>query len=70
MNGNPQVEASYSPESSKNPLQSALVVPLEGLNGVVGVLAMYQTNRDAFAPITSEFCWPSPPRLRFPSKML
>src|SRR3954453_13246926 len=31
-------------------LQSALVVPLEGLNGVVGVLAMYQTNRDAFTP--------------------
>jgi diguanylate cyclase (GGDEF)-like protein len=25
-------------------------VPLEGLNGVVGVLAMYQTNRDAFTP--------------------
>jgi len=50
VNGNPQVEASYSPESSKNPLQSALVVPLEGLNGVVGVLAMYQTNRDAFTP--------------------
>ena len=31
-------------------LQSALVVPLEGLNGVVGVLAMYQANRDAFTP--------------------
>jgi diguanylate cyclase (GGDEF)-like protein len=26
------------------------VVPLEGLNGVVGVLAMYQANRDAFTP--------------------
>jgi diguanylate cyclase (GGDEF)-like protein len=25
-------------------------VPLEGLNGVVGVLAMYQANRDAFTP--------------------
>ena len=31
-------------------LQSALVVPLEGLDGVVGVLAMYHANRDAFTP--------------------
>lgn len=51
MNGNPQVEAGYSFDPAKHtPLQSALVVPLEGLNGVVGVLAMYQANRDAFTP--------------------
>lgn len=51
VNGNPQVEAGYLVDTGKqNPLQSALVVPLEGLNGVVGVLAMYQTNRDAFTP--------------------
>ena len=52
VNGNPQVEAGYSADPGKQttPLQSALVVPLEGLNGVVGVLAMYQTNRDAFTP--------------------
>ena len=51
VNGNPQVETGYSVEPAKQaPLQSALVVPLEGLNGVVGVLAMYQTNRDAFTP--------------------
>jgi diguanylate cyclase (GGDEF)-like protein len=50
VNGNPQVETGYSVEAGKNALQSALVVPLEGLNGVVGVLAMYQTNRDAFTP--------------------
>jgi diguanylate cyclase (GGDEF)-like protein len=30
-------------------LRSALAVPLEGLNGVVGVLAMYRTDRDAFS---------------------
>ncbi len=49
VNGNPQVEAGYAIDSDKRPaLQSALVVPLEGLNGVVGVLAMYQVNRDAF----------------------
>jgi diguanylate cyclase (GGDEF)-like protein/putative nucleotidyltransferase with HDIG domain len=51
MNGNPQVEAGYGIDPGKQMLlQSALVVPLEGLNGVVGVLAMYQTNRDAFTP--------------------
>ena len=29
-------------------LRSALAVPLEGLNGVVGVLVMYHADRDAF----------------------
>jgi len=50
VNGNPQVEAGFVVEAGKHTLQSALVVPLEGLNGVVGVLAMYQTTRDAFTP--------------------
>jgi diguanylate cyclase (GGDEF)-like protein/putative nucleotidyltransferase with HDIG domain len=51
MNGNPQVEAGYTVDPGKHAtLQSALVVPLEGLNGVVGVLAMYHANRDAFTP--------------------
>src|SRR6201993_4177448 len=51
VNGNPQVEAGYVVDPAKHAtLQSALVVPLEGLNGVVGVLAMYQANRDAFTP--------------------
>jgi diguanylate cyclase (GGDEF)-like protein/putative nucleotidyltransferase with HDIG domain len=51
VNGNPQVEAGYLVEPGNHTaLQSALVVPLEGLNGVVGVLAMYQANRDAFTP--------------------
>ena len=51
INGNPQVEAGYSsdPEKLSN-LSSALAVPLEGLNGVVGVLAMYQSTLDAFSP--------------------
>jgi diguanylate cyclase (GGDEF)-like protein/putative nucleotidyltransferase with HDIG domain len=49
VNGNPQVEAGYVVDPNKHSqLQSALAVPLEGLNGVVGVLAMYQTARDAF----------------------
>src|ERR1700735_840628 len=51
VNGNPQVEAGYVVDPGKHTtLQSALVVPLEGLNGVVGVLAMYRLRRDAFAP--------------------
>jgi diguanylate cyclase (GGDEF)-like protein/putative nucleotidyltransferase with HDIG domain len=51
VNGNPQVEAGYhSGPEGQTTLQSALAVPLEGLNGVVGVLAMYHANRDAFTP--------------------
>jgi diguanylate cyclase (GGDEF)-like protein/putative nucleotidyltransferase with HDIG domain len=51
MNGNPQVEVGYAADEEKHtPLQSALAVPLEGLNGVVGVLAMYHSSRDYFTP--------------------
>jgi diguanylate cyclase (GGDEF)-like protein/putative nucleotidyltransferase with HDIG domain len=51
INGNPQVEPGYVADADKKTmLTSALVVPLEGLNGVVGVLAMYQTTLDAFTP--------------------
>jgi len=49
LNGNPQMEAGYAPDRDKYTiLRSALAVPLEGLNGVVGVLAMYCAERDAF----------------------
>lgn len=51
INGNPQVEAGYSADPEKYAtLSSALAVPLEGLNGVVGVLAMYHSGEDAFTP--------------------
>jgi diguanylate cyclase (GGDEF)-like protein len=51
INGNPQVEAGYSADPEKHAtLKSALAVPLEGLNGVVGVLAMYHSSQDAFTP--------------------
>src|SRR5579859_1497642 len=51
VNGNPEVEAGYMADATKQTqLQSALVVPLEGINGVVGVLAMYHSTRDAFTP--------------------
>jgi diguanylate cyclase (GGDEF)-like protein len=51
LNGNPQVEAGYVADPEKYvTLSSALAVPLEGLNGVVGVLAMYHANQDNFTP--------------------
>jgi diguanylate cyclase (GGDEF)-like protein/putative nucleotidyltransferase with HDIG domain len=50
VNGNPEVEAGYVSDPAKfTTLRSALAVPLEGLNGVVGVLAMYQSDADAFS---------------------
>jgi diguanylate cyclase (GGDEF)-like protein/putative nucleotidyltransferase with HDIG domain len=49
LNGNPEVEAGYVADPEKFTTQrSALAVPLDGLNGVVGVLAMYRAERDAF----------------------
>jgi len=51
INGNPQVEAGYVADPEKYAtLSSALAVPLQGLSGVVGVLAMYQSSPDAFTP--------------------
>jgi diguanylate cyclase (GGDEF)-like protein/putative nucleotidyltransferase with HDIG domain len=49
INGNPHVESGYMRDAKKAiPLHSAIAVPLEGLKGVVGVLAMYHTEADAF----------------------
>jgi diguanylate cyclase (GGDEF)-like protein/putative nucleotidyltransferase with HDIG domain len=50
VNGNPEAEAGYVSDPAKfTTLRAALAVPLEGLNGVVGVLAMYRADRDAFS---------------------
>jgi diguanylate cyclase (GGDEF)-like protein/putative nucleotidyltransferase with HDIG domain len=49
INGNPSVEPGYLNDPTKfSTLRSALAIPLEGLNGVVAVLALYQAERDAF----------------------
>jgi len=49
INGNPSVEPGYLNDDSKfSTLRSALAVPLEGVTGVVGVLALYKAERDAF----------------------
>jgi diguanylate cyclase (GGDEF)-like protein/putative nucleotidyltransferase with HDIG domain len=50
INGNPQVEEGYVADPKTATLASALVVPLQGLNGVVGVLSMYHSSLDAFTP--------------------
>jgi len=49
LNGNPSVESGYLNDPTKfSALRSALAVPLEGTAGVVGVLTLYHTDRDAF----------------------
>jgi diguanylate cyclase (GGDEF)-like protein/putative nucleotidyltransferase with HDIG domain len=50
LNGNPQVEPGFISDTKAAPMASALAVPLQGLTGVVGVLAMYDSNVDAFSP--------------------
>jgi len=49
VNGNPSVEPGYLNDPAKfSTLRSALAVPLEGVAGVIGVLALYRAERDAF----------------------
>jgi diguanylate cyclase (GGDEF)-like protein/putative nucleotidyltransferase with HDIG domain len=49
INGNPSVEPGYLNDPSKfSTLRSALAVPLEGIAGVIGVLALYRAEPDAF----------------------
>jgi diguanylate cyclase (GGDEF)-like protein/putative nucleotidyltransferase with HDIG domain len=50
LNGNPSVECSYLRDPKKSSeLRSALAVPLQGLNGTVGVLTLYRSDKDAFS---------------------
>ncbi len=49
LNGNPAVEPGYLNDPSiYSTLTSALSVPLEGLQGVVGVVALYHSEKDFF----------------------
>lgn len=49
VNGNPSVEPGYLNDASKfSTLRSAISVPLEGVNGVLGVLSLYKSEMDAF----------------------
>ncbi|HXM45531.1 MAG TPA: diguanylate cyclase [Bryobacteraceae bacterium] len=50
VNGNPAVESGEHANPSKfSTLRSALAVPLEGPNGVIGVMTLYRADRDAFS---------------------
>jgi diguanylate cyclase (GGDEF)-like protein len=50
LNGNPSVEAGYLNDPTKySTLRSALAVPLTGAHGMLGVLALYRADRDAFS---------------------
>ncbi len=49
LNGNPSVEPGYLNDPTKfSTLRSALVVPLEGVDGVIGALALYTNQADSF----------------------
>ena len=49
LNGNPSVEPGYLNDPAKfSTLRSAVAVPLEGVNGVLGVLTLYHAEGDAF----------------------
>ncbi|MBV8475110.1 MAG: diguanylate cyclase [Acidobacteria bacterium] len=48
INGNPQVEPGYTTTDRYTAMRSALSVPLEGLDGIVGVLTLYKAEKDAF----------------------
>ena len=49
LNGNPSVETGYLSDPAKySTLRSALAVPLEGLNGAIGVMTLYRADSDAF----------------------
>jgi diguanylate cyclase (GGDEF)-like protein/putative nucleotidyltransferase with HDIG domain len=46
LNGNPSVECGYLKDPQKySAMRSALAVPLQGLNGTVGVLTLYRSDR-------------------------
>lgn len=50
VNGNPSVEPGYSHDPTKySTLRSALAVPLEGVSGIVAVMALYRAGQDAFS---------------------
>ena len=49
LNGNPAVEHGYINDPTRfSALRSAISVPLEGLQGVVGVLTLYHSEADAY----------------------
>jgi len=51
VNGNPAVESAYlNDPGRRTSLWSALSVPLQGANGLIGVLTLYHSEKDFFTP--------------------
>ena len=51
LNGNPALEHGYVHDPARfSALRSAISVPLEGIQGVVGVLTLYHSDQDAYTP--------------------
>ena len=48
VNGNPSVEPGYIDDPGRIKLRSAISVPLEGLQGVVGVMTLYHSEQDVY----------------------
>lgn len=49
LNGNPSVEPGYLNDPKKfSTLRAAVAVPLEGVNGVIGAITLYHSERDSF----------------------
>jgi diguanylate cyclase (GGDEF)-like protein/putative nucleotidyltransferase with HDIG domain len=48
VNGDPAVETGYVNDQRSTVLRSAIAVPLEGVNGVVGVLTLYHSEADTY----------------------
>lgn len=50
INGNPSVEPAYLNDPAKaSSLRAAIAVPLEGMQGLMGVLTLYHADKDAFS---------------------
>ncbi len=48
VNGDPTLDLSFSNEFSQATVRSTLSIPLEGINGVVGVMTMYSNRAEGF----------------------
>jgi diguanylate cyclase (GGDEF)-like protein/putative nucleotidyltransferase with HDIG domain len=49
LNGSPSVETGFRKQDDAKRLASVLAVPLDGLDGVAGVVALYRCDADAFS---------------------
>lgn len=48
VNGDPTLDFGFSNEFSQTSVRSTLAIPLEGINGVVGVMTMYSNRTEGF----------------------